>query len=79
MLENAMRCRRLICVIQMLRSDLYHSDALNFFQITKMLLFPDQIAKILTLSEKYSAYSRSTLYMLICITRMLLFDLYRLD
>ena len=44
-----------------------------------MVLFPDQIAKILTLSEKYMAYSRSTLYMLICITRMLLFDLYRPD
>ena len=61
----------------MLASDFYHSEALNFFQITKMLLFPDQIAKMLTLSEKYRAYSRSTLYMLICITRMLLFYLYR--
>ena len=63
----------------MLTSDLNHSDALHFFQITKMLLFPDQIAKPLTLSEKFRAYSRSTLYMLIRITRVLLFDLYRPD
>ena len=42
----------------MLTSDLFHLDAWNVFQITQMLL----IAKMLALSEKYRAYSRSRLY-----------------
>ena len=35
----------------MLTSDLYHSVALNFLQVTQILLFPDQIVN-LTISEK---------------------------
>ena len=47
----------------MLTSDLYLWDALNFFQITQMLLFPtDQIAKLFTLSEEYRAYNYPTYY-----------------